>query len=98
MLENWFKRHRNRTSLLLHAIGIPMTILAVPAVIAGIALDNNIYYLIAIGLFLGGYALQFIGHYIEGNDAGEIILIKKLIGKEFIDIAPQKSDNNSNGK
>ncbi len=80
--------------MLLHAIGIPMTILAIPAVILAMVRDNNTYYLIAIGLFVVGYALQFIGHYIEGNDAGELIVIKKLMGKPYIDIAPQEEDKN----
>ncbi len=90
MLENWFKRHQNKTSLILHAIGIPMTILAIPALITGMLLKQNSYNIIAIALFVIGYALQFIGHHIEGNDAGEIILIKKLLGKKYIDIAPNK--------
>jgi hypothetical protein len=35
----------------------------------------------AIGAFVGGYALQFIGHAIEGNRSGEEMLLRKLLGK-----------------
>ncbi len=80
-------------------IGIPLTILAILAAIIGASLNQNLYYIIAAILLIIGYALQFIGHHIEGNDAGEIILIKKILGKEYIDIARQyKNNNNSTDK
>ena len=44
------------------------------------------------GLFVGGYALQFIGHAIEGNDAGELILVKKALGKPYIAVVPRKEE------
>ena len=31
--------------------------------------------------YVAGFALQFLGHAIEGNDAGETIVFKKLLGK-----------------
>ncbi len=96
MMKNWFKRHQNKKSLILHAIGIPMTILAIPAIIAAISLNQNLYYIIAATLFIFGYALQFIGHHIEGNDAGEIIIIKKLLGKNYIDISPKYTKETKN--
>jgi hypothetical protein len=36
--------------------------------------------------FVVGYLLQFAGHAIEGNDAGEVILVKKFAGKPYIDV------------
>ena len=83
MLNNWLKRHQNRTSLLLHIIGIPLTILAIP-----IAVFH--WYITAAVLFVSGYALQFIGHGIEGNDAGEAIIVKKLLKKPYTDIVDKK--------
>ena len=51
----------------------------------------------ALGSFIMGYLLQFLGHAIEGNDAGEMILIKKLLGKPYQEFAPelkqQKNDD-----
>lgn len=82
-LENWMLRHQNRTSFWLHMVGIPMTLVGV-----GLACAQLWWW--AIGLFVAGYALQFIGHAIEGNDAGELILVKKMLGLPYIDII----DNN----
>lgn len=44
---------------------------------------------LAAGLFVAGYGLQFLGHAIEGNDAGELIMVKKWLGKPYVAIAPQ---------
>ena len=74
MLRRWRARHRNRTNLALHVAGVPATILAVPAAVLG-------HWLIAAGLFLGGYALQFLGHIVEGNRSGEEKLLRKLLAR-----------------
>jgi len=89
MLENWFQRHQNKTSLRLHVVGIPLTLLAIPAVIVAATKDSTVGYVVAAVLVVIGYALQFVGHAIEGNDAGEMILIKKLLGKPYKAIADQ---------
>lgn len=44
---------------------------------------------VALGLFVGGYALQFVGHAIEGNDAGELIVIKKWFGLPYVAVVPR---------
>ena len=80
--RNWRERHRHRVSVALHAIGIPMTVAAVPLAVLG-------RFGWAAGLFVGGYALQFVGHGVEGNDAGEIILVKRLLGRPFVAVAPR---------
>ena len=72
MVRNWRGRHRNRTNLLLHAAGIPATVVAVPLAALG-------QWLLATGLFVGGYALQFLGHLVEGNRSGEEILVRRLL-------------------
>ena len=41
------------------------------------------------GLIVVGYLLQWIGHRIEGNDVGEIILIKKWLGKPYVAVSPK---------
>lgn len=43
----------------------------------------------AAGFFVGGYALQFLGHAVEGNDAGEWVLIKRLLGLPYVAISPR---------
>ena len=74
MWRNWLGRHRNATNLALHAAGVPMTVAAVPLALAR-------QWLLAAGLFLGGYALQLLGHIVEGNRSGEEKLLRRLIGR-----------------
>ena len=78
---------------MLHMIGIPLTLLAIPSVVVAIRYAQPRWYLMALGLVVIGYGLQFVGHAIEGNDAGEMILIKKLLGKPYIDIVEPESKN-----
>jgi len=87
MFENWFVRHQDRGSMILHAIGIPLTIVAVPAVILAVVSGRVWLYGLAGAFVVAGYAMQFVGHWIEGNDAGEVILIKKLLGRPYKAIA-----------
>jgi hypothetical protein len=81
-LRNWLQRHQHPFSFVIHLIGIPMTIAALPCLILG-------QYWWALGLFVGGYFLQFVGHKVEGNDVGEIIPIKKLLGLPYVAVAPR---------
>ena len=90
IIASWMLRHQNSTSLLLHLIGIPMTVAAIVfVVVAAISAGGSLCWWMAGILFVLGYALQFIGHGIEGNDAGESILVKKRLGRPYVDIAPQ---------
>jgi hypothetical protein len=36
-----------------------------------------------------GYFLQFLGHLHEGNDMGEVVLIKRLLGRPYVAISPR---------
>jgi hypothetical protein len=74
-LRNWTRRHQHHVSLALHIIGIPACFIAAP-----VLLIMQLWPL-AAGAFVGGYALQFIGHAIEGNQSGEEMLVRKLLGK-----------------
>ena len=75
-IENWRKRHRNATSFWLHMIGIPACF-----VIAPVLLIFKMWW-IAFAMFVGGYALQFIGHLVEGNRSGEEMLVRRLMAKK----------------
>jgi hypothetical protein len=89
-LRNWFDRHQHPASLALHAIGIPLTIAAV--VLAGVQLARwqwPLWWRPAL-LLAAGYLLQWIGHRIEGNDMGEIIIIKRWLGRPYLAIAPKR--------
>lgn len=74
-IRNWLSRHRQRTNFLLHMAGIPATIIAIPLAVMG-------QWTLAGGLFTGGYALQFLGHIIEGNRSGEEQLVRRLLGRD----------------
>ena len=72
--HGWRSRHHNPVSLALHMVGIPACFLAAPLMlILG-------QWLWAVTLFVGGYVLQFLGHFIEGNRSGEEMLLRKLLG------------------
>jgi uncharacterized membrane protein YGL010W len=81
-VSNYIERHRNRTNQVLHLVGVPLTFVA--SVVLLIA-DRPWW---ALGAFVGGYVLQFIGHAVEGNDAGELILVKKLLGRPYTEFGP----------
>lgn len=80
--HNYLERHRNRASQCLHLLGIPLSF-----VVSVVFLIRHEWWW-AGAAFLGGYVLQFVGHAIEGNDAGELIVIKKLLGKPYVEFGP----------
>jgi hypothetical protein len=88
-LRNWLDRHQHPASQVLHAIGIPLTILAV--VVAGLQLNQgrcDLWYRPVLLLVIG-YLLQWVGHTIEGNDMGEVILVKRLLGRPYTAVSPR---------
>jgi hypothetical protein len=73
----------------LHAIGIPLAIAAVVLAAYQLILWRwDLWWRPAI-LLLAGYALQIIGHWHEGNDVGEWILVKRLLGRPYVAISPR---------
>ena len=83
-LANYAARHTRPVNIFLHAVGLPVTF-ALPV------------WLLVAGrpgwagaAFVGGYALQFLGHHFEGNDAGEVVLVKKWLGLPYTEFAPPR--------
>ncbi len=74
--QNWKNRHRNPTNFWLHMVGIPASFVACPAMLI---LQE---WLLAVVFFLAGYALQFLGHLVEGNRSGEEMLLRRLLGRK----------------
>jgi len=72
--SRWAVRHTHPVSLALHFIGIPLTVVALPALLLH-------RFAAAALLFAGGYALQFIGHAVEGNKSGERLLLERILGR-----------------
>jgi len=97
-LVRWLERHQHPVSLGLHIVGIPMTIAAL--VVGGFQLAEGRWDLWwrPVVLLVGGFFLQWIGHCIEGNDMGEIILIKRRLGKPYIAVVPRESRSNARDK
>jgi uncharacterized membrane protein YGL010W len=85
LVANWLERHDGRLNFLLHMIGIPISItgfLLLPLVVPTLSLRG---IGLALGLFVGGYVLQFLGHWLEGTDPGEIILVKRRLGYSYVE-------------
>jgi len=41
------------------------------------------------GLVVLSYVLQWVGHRIEGNDMGEVIVVRKWLRKPYVGISPR---------
>ncbi len=89
-LKNYLPRHRNRINQLLHLIGVPLTFGGTPL---AIAFSDSWHWPVAC--FLGGYVLQFAGHAVEGNDAGEVVFLKKALGMRFTEYGPDSRNSSS---
>ena len=82
--RNWLERHQTPANFWIHMLGIPLAV-------AGVALLFFVEWYWGVGAIVLGYLLQWIGHRIEGNDVGELIPLKRLLGLPVVAIAPGKS-------
>lgn len=88
-LTNWLERHQHPASLVLHLVGIPLTLAAAGLAVGQLALWRWDLWYRPIVLLAGGYLLQWLGHVIEGNDMGEVILVKRWLGRPYVAVAPR---------
>lgn len=58
-LANYKAKHQHPLNRLTHSIGIPMIVISLPLFFFN--------WRWALGLFIAGWILQFVGHAIEGN-------------------------------
>jgi uncharacterized membrane protein YGL010W len=58
-IENYKAKHRHPLNKLSHSIGIPLIVISLPLFFFN--------WRWAVALFVAGWALQFAGHLIEGN-------------------------------
>ena len=79
--RNWLERHRNGFNFWVHMVGIPLAFAGVPLLFLA-----PWYW--GVGAIVAGYALQWVGHRVEGNDVGELIPIKRALGMKTVAIAP----------
>jgi hypothetical protein len=82
-LDGWMLRHQLPFNFWIHMIGIP---LAYPVTIVFLVLQMWWW---ALGSFVLGFFLQWIGHLAEGNDLGEWAAIKRLLGLPYVGISPR---------
>ena len=90
-LKNYLPRHRNRVNQALHLIGVPLTFVGTPWTISGRSwLPGG-----RVLCFVGGYLLQFAGHAVEGNDAGEVVFLKKKLGMAYTEYGPDAAPSSN---
>jgi len=82
-LINYVQRHTHPLNRLLHLLGVPLTF-----VVTVVLVVRGDPWWWSVTSFVTGFALQFLGHAIEGNDSGEAVVIKKLLGLPYREFAP----------
>jgi hypothetical protein len=95
LVQSWMDRHRHPISFALHIVGIPPTILGVLLIPIYLLAGSFSLFLFALVLFVGGYAIQFLGHAIEGTDPGEVILLKRKLGLPYVEFPPVRKSGQS---
>jgi hypothetical protein len=80
--RRWRLRHQHPANFALHLVGIPLAF-------GGLLLLIWLPWPYALTGLVAGYFLQWIGHRIEGNDVGELIPIKRLLGWPVVAIHPR---------
>jgi hypothetical protein len=91
LVNYWLQRHRGLTTFVLHMIGIPPTIIGVLWVPIYLTLLSLSIFWVALALFLGGFVLQFAGHYLEGTDPGEVIYFKRKLGLPYVEFPHERT-------
>ncbi len=89
VIANWLERHRHPASRWLHAVGIPMLVAALVLAVGQLVQWRWDLWWRPVGLLVLSYVLQWIGHRIEGNDMGEVVLIKKMLGRPYVAVSPR---------
>lgn len=80
--QGWRSRHQLPFNFAIHLVGIPLAL-------SGLMLFFFQPWYWGLAALVGGYVLQWIGHKAEGNDVGEVIPIKRLLGLPYVAVAPQ---------
>ena len=83
-LRNWRERHQHPFNFAIHLLGIPLAV-------SGVFLLFFLPWYWGFGAIILGYALQYAGHAVEGNDLGEWAAIKRMLGLPYVGIAPKKT-------
>jgi uncharacterized membrane protein YGL010W len=65
-IESYQASHTHPVNRALHSVGIPMIVVSIVMFIVDLFMMKNLWP-IALGLFVFGWILQFIGHAFEGK-------------------------------
>jgi len=82
-LRAWLLRHQLPFNLAIHMVGIPLAFAGV------VLLFYRDWWYWGVAAIFVGYLLQYIGHRAEGNDVGEWVAIKRLLGLPYVAISPR---------
>ena len=64
-IDEYSESHQHPVTRLMHTFGIPMIAISILLIIPSIFIPS--LWRIALGLFVVGWVLQFIGHWFEGK-------------------------------
>ena len=81
IIQNWLDRHRHPASFALHMVGIPATIFGALLTPIYLPLASWSIFLLSMALFFGGYLIQFLGHWIERSEPGELIVLRRILNR-----------------
>jgi uncharacterized membrane protein YGL010W len=87
IIENWLERHQGTVSFTLHLVGIPLTLLGVLMLPIALPTLSWQVLILSLGLFVGGYAFQFLGHALEGSEPGEVTALRLWWGRRAVSLA-----------
>ena len=87
-LHDWLERHQHPASRILHAIGIPLLVLAGCLVVWQVWAGRWDLWWRPVVLLVGSYVLQGAGHLIEGSEMGEVAVIRRFWRRQRRDVEP----------
>jgi uncharacterized membrane protein YGL010W len=77
LVEDWLARHQNPINLILHVAGIPPTLAGFALLPVSLILGSLPLFAFALVVFILGYALQFVGHMVDGSMPGELTALHR---------------------
>lgn len=77
----------------LHYVGIPLAVAALVLAAYQLVLWRWDLWWRPAAMLVAGYVLQYVGHRFEGNDLGEVVVIKRLLGRPYCAVSPRYGDS-----
>lgn len=68
---DYCQRHRHPVNAFLHILGVPAAFFGLYQLFKGQPFSG-------LALLIGGYVLQYLGHQAQGNEVGEVTLLKNI--------------------